>query len=149
MHESELPGLLTFLRSNEYEGAPLIESLGGWLRQAMPMRGRDMICYHVNWSYFEDRFGVECAAYVEVKPGISPTPRHVARLIDMMRSQEISVLLAANYFDPGRVENVARRGGAEAVIVPMQTNPRAGIDSYFDLVDRWVGDLVAAFERAG
>ena len=141
--------LLSFLRSNEYEGTPLIESLGGWLRQAMPIRGRDMICYHVNWSYLEDRFGVECAAYVEVKPGISPTPRHVARLIDMMRSQDLPVVLAANYFDPGRVENVARRGNAQAVIVPMQTNPRAGIESYFELVDVWITELVNAFQRAG
>ena len=138
--------LLSFLRSNEYEGSPLIDHLGGWLQQAMPLRGRDIICYHVNWSYFEDRFGVECAAYVEAKPGISPTPRHVARLIEMMRSQGLSVLLAANYFDPGRVENVARRGNARAVIVPMQTNPRAGHPSYFDLVDVWVTELVRAVQ---
>ncbi|MDX1493970.1 MAG: metal ABC transporter substrate-binding protein, partial [Longimicrobiales bacterium] len=136
--------LFSFLESNEFEGAPLMERLGGWLRQGIPLRGKNIICYHVNWSYFEDRFGVECAAYVESKPGISPTPRHVARLIDLMRSQGINVLLAANYFDPGRVENVARRGNAQAVIVPMQTNPRAGITTYFDLVDLWVTRLVEA-----
>ncbi|MDX1645506.1 MAG: metal ABC transporter substrate-binding protein [Longimicrobiales bacterium] len=136
--------LFSFLRANEYEGTPLIEHLGGWLEQAMPLRGARMICYHVNWSYFEERFGVDCTAYVETKPGISPTPRHVARLIDLMRTQDLSVVFAANYFDPGRVENVARRGDAQAVIVPMQTNPRAGIDSYFDLVDVWVTELVDA-----
>lgn len=140
--------LFPFLRDNEYEGAPLVESLGGWLEQAMPLRGQRMICYHVNWSYFEARFDVHCAAYVESKPGISPTPRHVARLIDLMRSEGLSVLLAANYFDPGRVENVARRGNAHPVIVPMQTNPRTGVDSYFDLVDIWVTELVAAMERS-
>ena len=140
-------GLFDFLESNEFEGRPLMESLGGWLREAMPLRSQNIICYHVNWSYFEERFGVECAEYVETKPGISPTPRHVARLIDLMRSQGISVVLAANYFDPGRVENVARRGDARAVIVPMQTNPRTGVDSYFDLVDIWVSELVAAIDR--
>lgn len=136
--------LFDFLESNEYEGRALVESLGGWLQQGMPMRGRNIICYHVNWSYFEERFGVECADYVETKPGISPTPRHVARLIDLMRTQNISVVLAANYFDPGRVENVANRGDAQAVIVPMQTNPRAGTSSYFELVDVWMSELVAA-----
>lgn len=136
--------LFDFLEANQFEGTPLIDSLGGWLGQAMPLRGQKIICYHVNWSYFEDRFGVDCAEYVEAKPGISPTPRHVARLIDLMRSQGISVVLAANYFDPGRVENVANRGNARAVIVPMQTNPRTGNDSYFGLVDIWVSELVAA-----
>lgn len=136
-------GLFDFLQANEYEGAPLMESLGGWLEQGMPLRGQRIICYHKNWAYLEDRFGFTCAEYVETKPGISPTPRHVGRLIDLMRSEGLSVLLAASYFDPNRVENVARRGDAQAVIVPMQTGT-AGADSYFDLVDLWVERLVPA-----
>jgi hypothetical protein len=34
-----------------------------------------MICYHKSRVYFEERFGVRCAEYVEPKPGI---PRHPA-----------------------------------------------------------------------
>jgi hypothetical protein len=30
-------------------------------------------------------------------------------------------------------------------MVPFQTNDGAGVDTYFDLVDRWVSTLVAAF----
>lgn len=138
--------LFSFLRSNEYEGTPLIESLGGWLEQAMPLRGERIICYHKNWAYLEDRFGLTCAEYVETKPGISPTPRHVARLISLMRTEGLSVVLAASYFDRGRVDSVAERGGARAVIVTMQTNPAAGMGSYFDLVDHWIDELVAAMQ---
>ena len=136
--------LFAFLEESEFEGAPLIDRLGGWLGQGAPLRGQEIICYHVNWSYFEERFGVNCAAYVETKPGIPPTPRHVARLIDLMRAQGIDILLAASYFDPGRIANVAERGNAHEVIVPMQTGARPGLDSYFDLVDLWVTDLTAA-----
>lgn len=135
--------LFAFLESNEFEGAPLIESLGGWLGEAMPLRGQQIICYHKNWAYFEERFGMTCAAYVETKPGISPTPRHVARLIDLMQGEDLSVLIAASYFDRGRVESVAGRGNAQPVIVPMQTGA-AGVDTYFDLVDLWVERLVSA-----
>ncbi len=138
--------LFSFLRSNEYEGEPLIESLGGWLEEAMPLRGERIICYHKNWAYLEDRFGITCAEYVETKPGISPTPRHVARLINLMRTEGLSVVLAASYFDRGRVESVAERGDAQPVIVTMQTNPAAGTESYFDLVDRWIDQLVAAVQ---
>jgi ABC-type Zn uptake system ZnuABC Zn-binding protein ZnuA len=136
--------LFTFLEQNEFEGAPLIDRLGGWLAQGAPLRGQEIICYHVNWSYFEDRFGVNCAEYVETKPGIPPTPRHVARLIDLMRAQGLDILLAASYFDPDRIESVAERGNAHSVIVPMQTGARPGLDTYFDLVDLWVTELTAA-----
>ena len=137
-------GLLEFLRGREYEGAPLIDRLGGWLAEGMAFRGGKIICYHKNWAYFEDRFGVTCVDYVEAKPGIPPTPGHVAGLMDLMRNQGIDVLLAANYFDPSRVQAVARRANATAVRVPLQPGGRDA-PTYFDLVDIWVRSLAAAF----
>lgn len=136
--------LIPFLRETAYEDAKLIDFLGGWHAAAAPFRGRDVICYHKNWAYFETRFGVECAEFVEAKPGIPPTPGHVAGLIDLMRTEGIDVLLAANYFDGSKVRAVARRAGATAVIVPLQPGGRDAA-SYFDLVDIWVGRLAAAF----
>lgn len=136
--------LHTFLGEREFEGRRLSEHLGGWLGQARGLRGARIICYHKNWAYLEDRFGVTCVDYVESKPGIPPTPRHVARLIQLMRNEGIDVLLAASYFDRRQVETVADRGGAHAVIVPMYNGARPGLDDYFDLVDLWVRDLSAA-----
>lgn len=139
--------LFEFLENTPYEGEPLIRRLGGWLGTAAPFRGKEMICYHQNWAYFEDRFQVKCAEFVEAKPGIPPTPGHVARLIDMMRNQGIRVLFAANYFDRARIEAVANRAGATAVIVPKEPGGARGVDTYFDLVDHWVTSLARAFQQ--
>ncbi len=57
--------LFEFLEQQEFECEPLIESLGGWLQLATPFRGQEIICYHKNWAYFENRFQVRCADYVE------------------------------------------------------------------------------------
>jgi zinc/manganese transport system substrate-binding protein len=134
-----------FLASQEFEGEPLIKQLGGWLAIAEPFRGQRLICYHKNWAYFEDRFEVRCADYVEVKPGIAPTPRHVARLIERMKEENLDVLIAATYFDRNKVETVATRGGATLVQVPLSPGARDGIDDYFTLVDTWVNELANAF----
>lgn len=136
--------LFSFLEEEELEGRPLIDQLGGWLAAAEPFRDAEIICYHKNWAYFEERFRVTCADYVEAKPGIAPTPRHVARLIDRMQNEELDVLLAAAYFDGNKVETVARRGGATPVIVPLQPGA-SGTGDYFDVVELWVTDLAAAF----
>jgi zinc/manganese transport system substrate-binding protein len=133
-----------FLEREQFEGRPLSERLGGWLAAASSLRGARIVCYHKNWAYFEQRFGVTCAEYVETKPGIQPTPRHVAHLLDLMRNEGISVVLAASYFDSGRVESVARRGDARAVQVPMQPGARPGVQTYFDLVDLWIRELTTA-----
>lgn len=105
--------LMDFLARTPYQGQRLTSFLGGWLAEAAPFRGRDIVCYHKNWAYFEDRFQVRCAEYVEAKPGIPPTPGHVADLIGLMRSQEIHVLIAASYFAESKVQVVAERAGAE------------------------------------
>jgi zinc/manganese transport system substrate-binding protein len=118
---------------------------GGWLAIAEPFRGQRLICYHKNWAYFEDRFEVRCADYVEAKPGIAPTPRHVARLIERMKEENLDVLIAATYFDRNKVETVATRGGATLVQVPLSPGARDGIDDYFTLVDTWVNELANAF----
>jgi ABC-type Zn uptake system ZnuABC Zn-binding protein ZnuA len=91
-------GLFAFLAENDLEGAPLTSLLGGWLKAGEVFRGEEIICYHKNWVYFEDRFGVRCAEFVEAKPGIAPTPRHVGRLVDLMKSESIGVVLGASYF---------------------------------------------------
>jgi ABC-type Zn uptake system ZnuABC Zn-binding protein ZnuA len=137
--------LFDFLQTNELDGAKLIDSLGGWLKQAEPFRGREIICYHKNWAYFEDRFQVGCADYVESKPGIQPTPGHVSELISRMRDENIGVLLAASYYQQNRVETVSNRGGATLVQVPLAPGVAPGIDDYFSLVDLWVGRLSDAF----
>ena len=136
--------LYDFLRGQPFEGHMLIEDLGGWHATAAAFRGERIICYHKNWAYFENRFGVKCADYVEAKPGIPPTPGHVADLIALMRNEGIDVLLAAGYFDGAKVHAVANRADATDVIVPLQPGGRTA-PTYFDLVDLWVNGLAAAF----
>jgi ABC-type Zn uptake system ZnuABC Zn-binding protein ZnuA len=137
--------LFGFLDAQKFEGTALIDLLGGWLGAAEPFRGQEMICYHKNWAYFEDRFGVRCAEYVEAKPGIPPTPGHVAQLINRMRDENLSVLFAATYFDRGRVESVANRGNATLVQVGLSPGAGADAEDYFALVDTWVSGLAQAF----
>jgi zinc/manganese transport system substrate-binding protein len=140
--------LMPFLRDQSYEGRPLSAFLGGWHAAAAPFRGRQIVCYHKNWAYFENRFGVSCVDYVEAKPGIPPTPGHVADLIQMMRDRDIHVLLAAGYFGRAKVEVVARRADATPVVVPLQPGSET-VPTYYDLVDAWINGLAGAFEGRG
>jgi len=137
--------LLDFLKSKQYQGTPLADRLGGWLKEAMPFRGKSVACYHKEWDYFSREYGVPCADYIEPKPGIPPTPGHVLEVINEMREQHIQVLLSTNYYDRGQVLEVAQKTGAKAVIVPSNTGGAAGITTYFDLMNLWISELGRAF----
>jgi ABC-type Zn uptake system ZnuABC Zn-binding protein ZnuA len=139
---------LEFLRTNSYEGAPLISRLGGWMKRAEVLRGRQMVCYHREWVYFSARFGIPCAEYVEPKPGIPPSPRHVQRLMELMRREHIPAILSPNYYDRHQVREIAARTGATPLIVPAQVNGAPGADSYHALVNLWITELAGAFETS-
>lgn len=137
--------LFDFLKARQYQGAPLLNRLGGWLKQALPFRGTQVACYHKEWDYFSREFQVNCFDYIEPKPGIPPTPRHVQEIIVGMKEKHIPVLLSTNYYDRNQVLEVAQRTGAKAVIVPSNTGGAAGVNTYFDLMNLWITELGRAF----
>ena len=64
--------LHSFLESEEFEGTRLLDELGGWLGTAESFRGRDIICYHKNWAYLEDRSAF--AAPTMWRPSLASRP---------------------------------------------------------------------------
>ena len=139
--------LWTFLSGETYQGRPLAARAGGWLAQGQAFRGATMVCYHKEWSYFSRAFGVTCVAFIEPKPGIPPTPGHVASVVSLMREQHVPVLLSTNYFDRQQVRMVASRTGATGVIVPSNVGGAPHTDTYIDLVTLWVSELARAFDH--
>ncbi|MBN2715798.1 MAG: zinc ABC transporter substrate-binding protein [Deltaproteobacteria bacterium] len=136
--------LYEFLEGKEYKGQKLIDLLGGWMKKAMPLRHLKIVSFHKNWGYFTTVFGIEVVGYMEPKPGIPPSPGHVASLIDKMKTENVTVMLAANYFDEGKVRAVAEKVNAKAVITSLGPEGEPGMDSYFDQFDVWLDKLLAA-----
>ncbi len=143
-HLAEKGKLIDFLEGHEFEGKPLTEYLGGWLKEMLPLRGTSVVTYHKNWVYFLQLFGMEEAATIEPRPGIPPSPRHVAGVTKLMRERRIGIVLAANYFDERKVRTVAARVDAEAVVVPLYVGGIPEATDYFELVDHWVDELIRA-----
>jgi len=136
--------LIPFLRSKDYQGKKLIDLLGGWLGKGMAFRGKPIVTYHQNWTYFTRLFGVPVAGDVEPKPGIPPSARHVHDLIEVMKAQNVRVVLAPSYYPPSQSQAIAERTGSQAVIVPLGPDSTSA-DAYFNLIDGWVNRLAQAY----
>jgi ABC-type Zn uptake system ZnuABC Zn-binding protein ZnuA len=141
--------LVSYLHAKSWRGKPLADYAGGWLGKMLPLRSRPVVTYHKNWIYFLRLFGLEEAGTVEPKPGIPPSPKHVAELKETMRKRDVRILLAANYFDEAKARAIAESVGAVPVIVPLYVGGAEGTGDYFSLVDLWVDSLVAAAGKAG
>jgi zinc/manganese transport system substrate-binding protein len=140
--------LIPFLEKKQYKGKPLLDYLGGWMKQALPLRGRKVVSFHKNWSYFSQVFGLEVVEYMEPKPGIPPTPGHVANVINKMKELNVKVMLVANYFDISRVRKVSDKVDAIPVIVGLAPGGQDGMNTFFDQFDIWIEELNQAFKQA-
>lgn len=139
--------LLPFLEKKKYKDKPLIELLGGWMKTAQGLRGRKIVAYHKNITYFAQLFGLEIVDYLEPKPGIPPTPGHIAGVMEKMRVQQIQVMWAENYFDVAQVRKVAEKVNAIPVIVALGPGGQPGMRSFFDMFDIWIRELNQAFAQ--
>jgi zinc/manganese transport system substrate-binding protein len=139
--------LIPFLQKKQYKGKPLIDLLGGWMKEALPLQGKKIVAYHKNISYFSRLFGFEIVDYLEPKPGIPPTPGHIAEVMEKMRKQHVRVMWAENYFDVGQVKKVAEKVDAVAVIVALGPGGQPGMKTFFDQFDIWIRELNKAFEK--
>ena len=61
--------------------------MAGWLKTLEPFRGAKVVVYHPDFIYFLNRFGIVQLGTVEDRPGIPPSPQHLATLIKQMQEQ--------------------------------------------------------------
>ena len=140
--------LHNFLESQKLDGKPLIDRLGGWMKQMEPLRGTPIVTYHKNWVYFTHLFGLEEAGTIEPKPGIPPSPKHVLEVTRLMEERHIGIIFAASYFDPQKIDTVAERVGAKSVVVPPFVGGSPDSKTYIDLMNLWVKKLTDAAAAA-
>lgn len=135
--------LVPFLSRKKVHGKPLIEYAGGWIKKALPLRGLKVVSYHKNWTYLARLYGIEFVAEVEPKPGIPPSAKDVADLVNTMKSENIRAIFAANYFDENKVALICEKVNARPVIVPLSVGGEEGVNSYFSLIDLWLDRLLS------
>jgi zinc/manganese transport system substrate-binding protein len=141
--------LLEYLETTEVEGRSLQDRLGGWLARAMPFRGTRVIAYHKNWNYFARDFGLQIIDYVEAKPGIPPSARHVKEVIDEIAQYDIRLMLVANYFEKNTPGKIEERTGVTALFLPLSVGGERGIETLFDLYSYWIDEMLRAVAASG
>ena len=133
--------LFEFL-DRDYKGQKLNDLLGGWLKKAMPLRGMKVITYHKNWDYFAQDFGLQILGYIEPKPGIPPSAKHVQDVIKLIEEQKISVMLIDTYFEKKTPQMIEEKTGIKAVYLPLFVTYAGGLDDIFKKTDFVINQII-------
>jgi zinc/manganese transport system substrate-binding protein len=118
-----------------------------WQKLLAPFKGAKIITYHKDFTYFAERFGLVVDETLEPKPGIAPSPAHLAEVITKMKNDKVKVILVQSFQNRKTAETVARQTGAEVLDVSQQPGAIKGTDTYFDLMDYIVKTLAAGLAK--
>jgi len=91
------------------------EKMREWETRLKPWRGTSIVTYHKNWSYFAKRFGFEVAGQLEPKPGIPPTPKHLAELEALMKEKGAKLIIKEAYQESRTPKKIAEETGAKVL----------------------------------
>jgi zinc/manganese transport system substrate-binding protein len=112
-----------------------------WQKELAPYRGARIVTYHKDFVYLGDRFGLTIVDELEPKPGIAPSPAHLAQVIGKMKATNAKVILVQPFQNRKTAETVARQTGATVLDVPQQPGAAPNTNTYFDMMDHLVSTL--------
>lgn len=118
--------------------------LGGWLGQVAQFAGTKAVADHDLWPYFARRYGIEVVGFLEPKPGVSPTTKHLGEVVDLMKRQGVKLILSTPYFDPRHAAFVSKQTSAAVVPLAHQVGSRPGTDDYISMCGYNVRQLALA-----
>jgi zinc/manganese transport system substrate-binding protein len=126
--------------------ATINAKLQEWGAAMLPFKGKDVVAYHDSWPYFAHRFGVKIDTFLEPKPGIPPSPSHLAEVIEQMKAQQIKAIIVEPFHDRKIAEKVASATGAKVVDFAQFPGGLPGTNTYVKLIDKLISSLAAALK---
>jgi zinc/manganese transport system substrate-binding protein len=127
------------------------EAAARWKARArqLGLSGTRFVTYHRSWSYFARAFDVEVVDYVEPRPGIPPSPGHVAQLTARMKQGDVKLLVMEEFFDPRLPQKISRDTGVPLAILPASVGADDTMRTWFDLFDHQLERIASALARGG
>ena len=135
-------------RMDEYlESQGELSKLGGWLGMLRPFRGTPLVDDHQMWPYFARTLGFKMLGHLEPQPGMQPTPRHLATVIQLIRTKRVKVILANAYYDPRHARFVEANTNATVARMAHQVQARPTTETFLKMCNYNVHELVRMLRR--
>lgn len=117
-----------------------------WEQQAAPLKGVRVVVYHKDSTYLLNWLGMKEAASLEPKPGIPPTPGHLAELLNQMQREPARLIIYSAYNDPKAAEFLSSRSKIPAVMLPYTVGGSDKAKDLYGLFDDTIARLLTGMK---
>jgi zinc/manganese transport system substrate-binding protein len=141
--ENDAANAGTYRANLEKFTAALDAKLVEWKSKLAPFKGASVVAYHDSWPYFARDFDLRIDLFLEPKPGIPPTPAHLAEVILKMKAEGAHVIIVDPYLNRRTAETVARNTGAAVVAVTQFPGGLKGTEGGYIALEDYLVDVLA------
>ena len=125
----------------------LKERIRVWKNKLEPFTTTNLVTYHKSWVYFTNWAGFNEVGYIEPKPGIPPSPSHLAGLIRKMQDNNLKLVLSESFYPQKTAALVAKKTGSKLLVLPTMVDKTNGVSTYFELFDKIVNEITLALKK--
>lgn len=118
--------------------------LAEWETNMAPLKAMPIVAYHNSWPYFARRFRLDFVGFIETKPGVPPSPAHLAGIIRTMQARSVRIVVREPQEPERDVAFVAGKAGASIVTLAASVGALPQTDDYIALIDANVAALTSA-----
>jgi len=115
-----------------------------WQADLAKIKGQPVVAWHTSWRYFAEYTGMNIVGFMEPKPGVPPSPAHLAGLIQTMKQSGAKVIIMEPFYDKKTADFVAGKTGAKVLVLPPSVGGTKGLDDYIQLMTSDIHQLAAA-----
>ena len=115
-----------------------------WRKWVEPLKGLKAVSYHKDVAYLGRFTGLEFVDTLELKPGVSPTPTHLAAVIKKMKDGNVRLLVREQHFEAKTTVWVAEQTGAKIAVLGVMANSVPGAETFIKLHEHNLKALLAA-----
>lgn len=117
----------------------LDSKISEWKTQLKTLPNKKIVSFHSSWIYFFKDMGLDEGGYLEPKPGIAPSPKHLQELVERMKKEKSQVILKESFHSDEIPNFVAQKTGARVEEVFVYS------EDYIEMIDRIVKKITLSF----
>ncbi len=108
---------------------------------------RSVVVHHPAWPYFARRYEIRIAGTILAQPGGEPSARHLHRLIETMKREQVRVVISEVQLNQKVPQLLAKETGARVAVLTTLPGGLPGTETYLDMLRYNVLQLAQALER--
>jgi len=116
----------------------------GWQSQLATIRGKPVVAWHTSWRYLASYTKMNIVGYMEPKPGVPPSPAHLAGLIQTIKRTGAKVIIMEPFYSRKTADFVATRTGIQVLVLPPSVGGTRGLNDYVQLMQSNIQRLATA-----